>query len=403
MVQLADRVRDSGRSFLGSHPWIRFELNLKQMSWPFWEQLGEARSKCRHIATTPLPPGVGRQLSALYLAKGVHATTAIEGNTLTVEQALEAVQGQLQLPVSQEYQRREIENIVQACTAIEHEAYGGEAFVITPERLADLNRQVLEGLELDEGVVPGEYRTGSVVVGNVYRGAPAEDCAFLVEQMCDWLNGSDFQRVEDDRESFLRAFLRAALAHVYIAWIHPFGDGNGRTARLIEFGILTAAGIPSVSAHLLSNHYNATRTAYYRQLDRASKSGGDLSSFLTYAVEGFVGEIEQQLETVRDLNFEAAWRTYVDEVFADASTPAPRRQRELVLALPPDDWVPRSQIPTLTPELALLYANKQSKTVTRDINALIGRELIERSSNGIRARREVMLGFFPQVADGAVI
>ena len=101
---------------------------------------------------------------------------------------------------------------------------------------------------------------------------PAGDCEFLVERLCEWLNGDDFARCDDRRETFLRAFLRAVLAHVYIAWIHPFGDGNGRTARLVEFAILTAAGVPAISAHLLSNHYNATRDAYYRQLNQASRS-----------------------------------------------------------------------------------------------------------------------------------
>jgi hypothetical protein len=70
------------------------------------------------------------------------------------------------------------------------------------------------------------------------------------------------------------AILKAMVAHLYLAWTHPFGDGNGRTARLIEFHILLSAGVPSPAAHLFSNHYNQTRAEYYRQLDRASKSGG---------------------------------------------------------------------------------------------------------------------------------
>jgi Fic family protein len=403
MAQPADIARDSGRSFLETHPWIRFQLDLTRTPWEFWEQLGEARAKCRHIATTPLPPAVAHDLSALYLAKGVHATTAIEGNTLTEGQALEAVHGQLELPLSQEYQKREIDNVIRACGTIERDAYDTGDFNITPQLLAQLNREVLDGLELEQGVVPGEYRAGSVLVGNVYRGAPAPDCEFLVAQMCSWLNGPDFERANGSRESFLRVFLRAAVAHVYIAWIHPFGDGNGRTARLVEFGILMAAGVPSVSAQLLSNHYNATRTAYYRQLDRASRSGGELGPFLNYAVQGFVEELEQQLDTVRRVNFEAAWREYVDGSFADASTPATRRQRELVLALRDGEWVSRSRIPTLTTELALQYAGRQSKTITRDVNALEQRHLIERGPEGIRARHDVMLGFLPRVADGAVI
>jgi len=41
--------------------------------------------------------------------------------------------------------------------------------------------------------------------------------------------------------------------------IHPFGDSNGRTARLIEFYILLRAGLPDMVSHILSNHYNDTR------------------------------------------------------------------------------------------------------------------------------------------------
>jgi Fic family protein len=388
---------------LESHPWIRFELDLQNAPWRFWEQIGEARSRCQQIAKTPLPPAVSQELSSLYLAKGALATTAIEGNALSEEQALEAVHGQLQLPVSLEYQRREIENIVEACAAIEREVRETGRFAITASRLAELNGQVLDGLELEEGVVAGEYRSDSVLVGNVYRGAPAGDCEFLVERMCEWLDGPDFAPVDDRREAFLRAFLRAVLAHVYIAWIHPFGDGNGRTARLVEFGILTAAGIPSVSAHLLSNHYNATRDAYYRQLDRASRSGGDLVPLLSYAAEGFGDGLEQQLEVVRRVNYESAWREYAEETFADRSTPATRRQRDLVLALPAGAPIPRSQITTLTPDLAAQYAGKGAKTVTRDLNALEQLSLIERGPEGIRARAEVMLGFVPSATDGGVL
>ena len=395
MASAADIAKDSRRAFLESHGWISFELNLREMPWLFWEQLGEAKSKCLHIERTPIPPGISQELSSLYLAKGALASTAIEGNTLSEEQALQAVEGQLRLPLSQEYKRREIENIVVACREIAAEVMEKRAFEITPLRLAELNNQVLEGLELDEGVVPGNLREDSVVVGNVYRGAPSGDCEFLVERLCEWLNSEDFAPREDRRETFMRAFLRAVLAHVYIAWIHPFGDGNGRTARLVEFGVLTAAGVPAISAQLLSNHYNATRDVYYRQLDQASRSGGDLTGFLSYAVQGFVDGLEEQLERVRQVNYNSAWREYVDELFEEPSTAAKRRRRELVLSLPTRVAVKRSEIPRLTPELAVLYSNKQAKTVTRDLNALEEMGLIERTAEGVRAMSEVMLGFLP--------
>ncbi len=279
----------------------------------------------------------------VYLAKGARASAAIEGNSLNEEQAVAAVEGKLEVPQSQEYLQQELENVIRALAGIEIEVHRDGTFEVTPDRLRALNKQVLDGLEVEEHLVPGEFRAGGIVVGNVYKGAPAQDCDFLVTALCDWLNGADFQRDgKDHAKDFLHAFLCAVVAHVYIAWIHPFGDGNGRTARLVEFGILTAAGIPSVAAHLLSNHYNATRSNYYRQLDYASKSGGNLIPFFGYAAEGFVGQLQQQLNDVHELIVNATWVNYVHSMFPDRTLTA-RRQRDLVFALKHDSYTRRAQ------------------------------------------------------------
>ncbi|MGH2834758.1 MAG: Fic family protein [Solirubrobacteraceae bacterium] len=336
-------------------------------------------------------------MERVYLAKGALASAAIEGNSLSEAQAVAAVEGELELPQSQEYLQQELENVIDAIAGIEVEIHSGAPFKITPEKLRELNKQVLSNLTVEDHVLPGEFRRTGIAVGVVYKGAPAEDCEFLVQAMCDWLNSEAFGRDgDDDATAFLHGFLKAAIAHVYIAWIHPFGDGNGRTARLVEFGILAASGVPSVGAHLLSNHYNATRSNYYRQLDHASKSGGDLIPFLAYAAEGFVDELQQQLNDVHELIVQATWVNYVHSMFPDPTLTA-RRQRDLVLSLPPDEFVPRAKLTTLTPQLAQAYADKKTKTVTRDLNALEKLDLIERTSQGIRARREVMLSFLPRV------
>lgn len=401
MASAQDIRTDVSRDYLTSHPWITFRLDLHRAPWIVWNHVGEAHSKCRHLSKTPLPPALARKMERVYLAKGARASAAIEGNSLNEDQAVAAVEGKLEVPQSQEYLQQELENVIRALAEIEADVHRDGIFEVTPDRLRSLNRNVLDGLEVEEHVVPGEFRAGGIVVGNVYQGAPAQDCDFLVKTLCDWLNGADFQRDETNHaRDFLHAFLRAIVAHVYIAWIHPFGDGNGRTARLVEFGILTAAGIPSVAAHLLSNHYNATRTNYYRQLEHASKSGGDLVPFLDYAADGFVGQLQQQLSDVHELIVHATWVNYVHSIFSDRTLTA-RRQRDLVLALKHDTYTRRAQITTLTPQLAEAYGGKGSKTVTRDLNALSKLELIERTPKGIRSRRELMLSFLPRVTPGS--
>jgi Fic family protein len=366
-----------------------------------WHNIGEARAKCRQLSTTPLPPPVAEETRRVYLAKGARATTAIEGNTLTEEQAVAAVEGALSLPASQQYLERELKNIIEAIHDIVGGIDAGDPFAITPQRLKDLNRRVLDGLELEDHVAAGEYRTGSVLVGGVYRGAPARDREDLVEELCEWLNGPDFAPDGDSGpKDFRVAFLKAVVAHIYLAWIQPFGGCNGRTARLIEFGVLTAAGVPSVAAHLLSNHYNATRNRYYQQLEYVAKSGGDICRFAAYAAEGFVDELQQQLDHVQGSIMEAAWRDYVNGVFHNATTITKRRQRDLVLALPSTRFMPRANVRTLTPELADAYAGKQAKTISRDLNRLVELGLIKRNRGVVRARREIMLPFLARVVPG---
>ncbi len=393
----ADIAKTSNREFLDSHPWITFRLDVRNMPPRFWEYVGEARSKCRHLAFTPLKPDIAAQLHILYLAKGVHATTAIEGNTLSEDQVREIVTGRLDLPPSQEYLQRETENIADACTEIARRIAAAD-FELSLELLKDLNGRVLDGLDVDDHVVAGEFTETQVGVG-LYRGAPPRDVEFLTRLLVDWLNSDDFRATDDKRSRFVRALLRAIVAHLYIAWIHPFGDGNGRTARLVEFAILTEAGVPSPAAHLFSNHYNTTRSAYYRHLDEASRSGGDIGPFLLYAVEGLVDQLQSQLDQVHDYILGTAWENYVHESFRELHGLTARRQRDLVLALSQEsEPVARSRLRRLTPTLAEAYAGKQDKTVTRDINVLLRLGLIARTGGGqFRAQRELMLSFMPGV------
>jgi hypothetical protein len=109
--------------------------------------------------------------------------------------------------------------------------------------------------------------------------------------------------------------------------------------------------------------------------------------------------LQQQLNEVHELIVQETWVNYVHSMFPDRTVTA-RRQRDLVLALPPDRFVPRANLSTLSPQLAEAYANKKGKTITRDLNALTRLELIERGPKGIRARREIMLSFMPRVAPG---
>jgi cell filamentation protein, protein adenylyltransferase len=378
-----------------SHPWISFSLDLSKAPTDLWLLLGEARSKSEHLAGSLLKPNVATLMNQLFLAKGALATTAIEGNTLSEEEAQQAVEGTLKLPPSQEYLAREITNIVDACNAIKNDLLEGGATDLTIEKIKEYNRLVLQELELEDGVVAGEIRRHSVTVAR-YRGAPASDCEALLNRLCEWLNGPDFDPPGPEW-GVPYAIIKAIIAHLYLAWIHPFGDGNGRTARIVELQILLAAGMPLPATHLLSNHYNETRSEYYRQLDQASASGGNLIPFLDYAVQGLVDGLRHQLDMVKMQQFDDRWEQFIYETFGgETRSPARARQLRLVLELSKiDEPVPRLKLTNLTPELAAEYAGKTSKTLSRDLNALRKMGLIVRSRGGFTPNRQVILAFLP--------
>jgi Fic family protein len=196
------------------------------------------------------------------------------------------------------------------------------------------------------------------------------------------------------------AIVKAIMAHLYVAWIHPFGDGNGRTARLMELRILLEAGVPTPATHLLSNHYNQTRTEYYRQLRQASRNPEGVVSFLGYALQGFVDGLREQLETIRTQQFADRWEQYVYEQFGHTNSPARLRQRRLVLELSKfDEPQAKSVLRSLSPGLVELYQGKTEKTLTRDVNAIVEMGLVRSDPNGYAANRHVIEAFLPVMAE----
>jgi len=310
------------RTYKKTHSWLTFQIDLRLIEYATWISLGEAQSKCVHISGVPLRPSVAQQLHLAYLAKGVLATTAIEGNTLTESEVIKHLEGKLKLPPSKEYLAKEIDNIIVACDKITTDILIHNKANISVDKIKNYNKLVLDGLSLNESIVPGQARNYSVGVGG-YRAVPAEDCEYLLQKLCSWLN--EFQIPESNRITF--GILKAIIAHIYFVWIHPFGDGNGRTARLIEFQILLEAGIPTPAAHLLSNFYNQTRTEYYRQLDKTTKMKGNISDFVEYASSGFVDQLKEQLDIIRLQQWDIVWRNYVHEMFKEQTSEAAVRQR----------------------------------------------------------------------------
>ena len=369
-----------------THPWITFTLDLRQAPANFWMLLSDACAKCEFIANLPIPPDNKTDLIRTLFKRSALASAAIEGNTLTAEEVTLLTNGELELPPSKEYLGIEVLNILNGYKEVSGRIHNGQHHPSNAEWIKRLHAIILEGLELGEGIRPGKVRNIEVGVGR-YLCPPAAECDLLVARLGEWLDEIYEERL--NAPTLALPILKAILAHLYLVWIHPFADGNGRTARLLEHHIMLAGGVPETATHLLSDFYNKTRSEYYRSLETSSKSLNGVTGFLLYALQGFVEELSEQIEYILQQVWRDMWTSYIRAQFQDKTGPTSERRMKLAHSLTQNP-IHRSEIPTLTPELAQAYSGMTTHTLTRDLNALKQMGLVEQTSEGIRAKTKML-------------
>ena len=358
--------------------------------------LGQCDSIVRTISVVPISPAYFSYLMSVSLKKGAIATTAIEGNTLSEEEVERIHQGD-SLPPSKKYMEMEILNIKDALNGIKNDVLvKGVDLLISRELIEEYHRMVGRNLGDQFEAIPGKFRHHDVVVGS-YRAPKHQDVPELVGRLCNWLR-SEFL-YEQGKQEFSDQIIQAIVTHVYIAMIHPFGDGNGRTARLLEFYILLRAGLPIVASHILSNHYNDTRSEYYRKLD-ACRTSVSLTEFIRYAVQGFRDGLDEVLETIINQQYDISWKNYIYEILDSKKAQGKsrnivKRRRELALTVPVDKQSSIQEIMSRNFRLAQTYAQLTQETLTRDIAELIRLELVLRKGRDYQGNIDIMKRMMP--------
>jgi len=378
-----------------THEHISFRFN-----WDLGEKsanlLGQCYAYINSMLNTPIRPERHRQMLLLSLNKGALATTAIEGNTLT-EDDLALIQKGKDVAPSKKYQQQEVENILNAFNIILDKLVREKSpNIITPQLIRDFHKMVGINIGVSFGGDPGSFRRKNVIVGNVYRPPSFEKAEELVKKLCDWLP-HEFHYDHD--QNFDEAVLEAIVVHIYIAWIHPFEDGNGRTARLLEFYLLLRAGVPSIASHILSNHYNDTRTDYYRQLNYASETGS-LKEFIQYALLGFRDGLEKAIALIHSEQTELTWKNHVHDITEkmqgdEKYRKTARRIRQLAYYIPADRFLSVEEIKILNTKIAADYQGLSPQTLRRDLDLLVEKNLLNANRNKYCANHELLRGLMP--------
>jgi Fic family protein len=210
--------------------------------------------------------------------RNVHASTAIEGNPLTLEQVRALEEGR-ELAAADPRSRREVLNYFAGLRYVEKNA---SKRILKHDDVFELHRLLARGV-MDQGEA-GRYRSIAVRVGAHVPPQPS-DVSGLMFELLDWSN---------TRAWSLSPVLSSAILHYRFEDIHPFADGNGRTGRALALWELYRRGFDTHHLFSVDEYYWEDRPRYYAALDSARRSGEDLSDWLEYCAEG----LRQTLERV---------------------------------------------------------------------------------------------------------
>ena len=189
---------------------------------------------------------------------------------------------------------------------------------LTPQLLLDLHRLVTEGT-LDDPADAGRLRLPGreVVVDDLYGTVfhvppPANELPQRLEELCRFANG-------ETPKVFIHPVVRAIALHFWLAYDHPFSDGNGRTARALFYWAMLQQGYWLFEFISISSVINKARGQYERSFLLSESDDNDLTYFLLAQVKvilqaigrlhaylerkaGEVGALQQRLEGMEGLN-----------------------------------------------------------------------------------------------------
>uniref|UniRef100_A0A1I7Y877 protein adenylyltransferase n=1 Tax=Steinernema glaseri TaxID=37863 RepID=A0A1I7Y877_9BILA len=253
------------RRALGYNPYHSEALVRRARTLPLVEEidnkmLREIRRKHKYFLQIPRKnPALRRAMQESYF-QYVYHTVALEGNTMSLVETRSVLETRMVVNGKSVIEHNEILGMDAALRFLNRSlVHVGK---LTLDDVLSIHRRVLGYVD---PIAAGQLRTTQVFVGSFTPTGP-ENVEADMFQMIEWLN--------DEETLQLEPVELAALAHYKLVYIHPFVDGNGRTARLLMNLILMQAGFPPVIVPV------EERLTYYKCLQEANQ--GDLRPFIRF-------------------------------------------------------------------------------------------------------------------------
>ncbi len=284
-----------------------------------------------------------------------HHSTHIEGTALSLEQAKSILEGGKVKGISRD-DERELLNYKKAMDFISK--YLGKDDPVNEGIVRELHKILVQGVRGDNAD-PGNYRKIQNYVVNsrtrevVYTPPAPLDVPPLMREFTQWIS-----KPED-----VSPILVAGIAQFQFVHIHPFIDGNGRTARLLSTLILYKTGYDFKRLFTISEYYDKDRPSYYRAIQSVRNNNLEMTTWLEYFVDG----LRSQMEEIN----EKGKRVIVSEKIVKGLSrhSLNLRQEKIIRFLVINDRIDNDQSQKLCGSIR--------RTATRDLASLVQKGLVE--------------------------
>lgn len=334
-----------------------------QAGQPFWFVLNSAIEKqCNRVAELARRDVVfsGAEFDKLFedavIDEAIYSSM-IEGAFTTREAAIGFIRKQ-KLPMNKSEQM--VKNNYDALTyVLEH-----IEDTITEKTIVSIAQIVTRNAAEEQ--VEG-YRQGSVFVtgreGVVYTPPKAADVPSMMEALVSFI-----------QESELHPILKACIAHFYFVYIHPFADGNGRTARALSYMMLLQAGYDFFRYFSISGLVSKERGKYYRAMLNVEESDSDM----TYFIDCYS---EMLSRTVGEMEAHLTHHVLAEQKLKELTASEELNDRQLKGA----KWLLEGSSASVTVEVWKKKYKVVTETARRDLLALCERGVLQREMVGRKA------------------
>jgi len=349
------------------------------------KRLIEADTILRMLRSLPVPAQVSESFSNAFIRRSILGTAAIEGNPLQEEDVERIVSaGGDFVPANN--REREILNLKRAYSIWLDISQEIPDRLLTESIIQEIHKTVMDGIASSDNT-PGQYRNIRVEVGDVEHGGKyvqpkiLEDIKTLMAAFMEWMNRPEVLS--------LHPVIRAGLAHYHLGLIHPFRDGNGRVARLVEAYILGTSGW-KYSGILLSSYYNNNIDRYYTAFRTCEKETNySINDFINFVIDGVLYSLEEMKSTIIKSISLSEIRAHTTSLLEKRKINA--RQRDLVYTLLEIDLDVSIKQLYSSPVFLNIYRNVSEQTARRDIKHLLDLNILRAIEAGYKINLNALM------------